>query len=62
MMTTLEQKCPIEVTIIPMGESGVKHPNKWFQISMTGAKISREAEREAAKHLPTKRSDLCKTK
>lgn len=45
-----------KITIIPMGATGVKHPNDWFRIVMMGNKISREAEMDKQKHLPRKRS------
>jgi len=43
------------VTIIPMGATGIKHPNDWFRLSVMGNKISREAEAAKQKHLPSKR-------
>lgn len=50
------------VTIIPTGVSAVKTGNDWFRIITQGAKISREAEKAKQKHLPSKRTDLCKPK
>lgn len=43
------------VTIIPMGATGIKHPNDWFRLSMMGSTISREAEAAKQKHLQIKR-------
>jgi len=45
-----------KVNVIPIGATGVKHPNDWFRISMIGNKISREAEMDKQKYLPSKRA------
>jgi len=43
-----------KITVIPMGATGVKHPNDWFRLAIMGNKISREAEAEKQKFLPKK--------
>lgn len=45
-----------KVTIIPIRATGVKHPNDWFRIVMMGNKISREAEMDKQKNLPSRRN------
>ena len=44
-----------KIQVVPMGATGVKHPNDWFRISMKGNAISREHQKKIEKHLPTKR-------